>query len=182
MGADKHEKRRRGRLPPFVPLFNDTLDAPAWRALSHGAKALYIALKRRCVTNGKVYLSFRDARQELRSGLTEIGRWYRELEHYGFIVKTAAGHLGVEGKGVATKWRLTEIECMNKPATHDFLRWDGRRFDPKKQDPDPESWNRAFQESGSPAIQKAGAPKARSDPESWIKQNGVGCSRNLERN
>ena len=48
MGADKHEKeRRKERLPPFVPLLIDTLDQPAWRALSHGARSLYVALKRR---------------------------------------------------------------------------------------------------------------------------------------
>jgi hypothetical protein len=32
MGADKHEKRRKNRLPPFVALLINTLEAPAWRA------------------------------------------------------------------------------------------------------------------------------------------------------
>ena len=32
---------------PFVMLLIEVLDAPAWRALSHGAKVLYIALRRR---------------------------------------------------------------------------------------------------------------------------------------
>jgi len=49
MGRDKHERERRdkGRLPPFVPLLIATLDTPAWRALSHGARSLYVGLKRR---------------------------------------------------------------------------------------------------------------------------------------
>jgi hypothetical protein len=48
MGRDRHEKdRQQQRLPPFVPLLIDTLDQPAWRALSHGAQMLYVALKRR---------------------------------------------------------------------------------------------------------------------------------------
>jgi len=35
----------KGRLPPFVPLLKETLESPAWRQLSHGAKALYVSLK-----------------------------------------------------------------------------------------------------------------------------------------
>ena len=59
MGRDKHERGQRERLPPFVPLFIITLDSPAWRALSHGARSLYVALKRRVGTNnnGAVYSS-----------------------------------------------------------------------------------------------------------------------------
>jgi hypothetical protein len=32
---------------PFVPLLKETLAAPAWRATSHGARSLYVALKLR---------------------------------------------------------------------------------------------------------------------------------------
>lgn len=46
MGRDKHEMRHKNRLPPFVPLLIATLDSPAWRAMSHGAHMLYVALKR----------------------------------------------------------------------------------------------------------------------------------------
>jgi hypothetical protein len=39
-------KRERGeRLSPFVPLLKSTLASPAWRAMSHGARSLYAALK-----------------------------------------------------------------------------------------------------------------------------------------
>jgi hypothetical protein len=30
-----------------------------------------------------------------------VQRWFRELEHYGFIVKTAGACLGVDGDGIA---------------------------------------------------------------------------------
>jgi hypothetical protein len=90
MGADKHEMRRRDRLPPFVPLLIDTLDRPAWRAMSHGAQILYVALKRRYNVknhnNGQIYLSQRFTAKELRSHHNEIARWFRELQHYGFII------------------------------------------------------------------------------------------------
>ena len=130
MGADKHKTKN--RLPPFVPLLIDTLDAPAWRALSHGARSLYVALKRRynvnIHNNGRIYLSQRQAAQELGSHHNEIARWFRELQHYGFIVMVTPGVLGVEGKGKAPRWRLTELGYMREPPTRDFRRWDGHKF------------------------------------------------------
>jgi hypothetical protein len=122
----------KGRLPPFVPLLKDTMKTPAWRALSHGARSLYISLKLRYSSNfknnGKVYLSQRDAKEEIGSGFEEITNWFHELEHYGFIVKTKHGHLNFEGTGLATHWRLTEVGFMKDPPTRDFMKWDGTKF------------------------------------------------------
>jgi hypothetical protein len=137
MGIDKHEKeRRKERLPPFVPVLINTLDQPAWRALSHGARMLYIALKRRYSiklhNNGRIFLSQRNAAKELGSHHNEIARWFRELQHYGFIVMTAPGFLGVEGKGKAPRWRLTELGYMRDPPTRDYERWDGTKFKDQK--------------------------------------------------
>jgi len=141
MGADKHEKHKHGRLPPFVPLLVATLDSPAWRALSHGAKALYVCLRRRYNqnnhNNGRIYLSHRLARKELRSGYKQIARWYDELQFYGFIVMTTPGHLGVEGQGTAPRWRLTELGYMKEPQTQEFLKWDGRLFGKPRPAPPP---------------------------------------------
>lgn len=80
MSRRDHDK---GRLPPFVPLLTGTLDARAWRALSHGGRSLYVALKRRynrdAHNNGWIYLSQRDAADEIGSHHNEIARWFREL-------------------------------------------------------------------------------------------------------
>ena len=38
MARNRHRDQAKNRLPPFVPLLIDTIDSPAWRALSHGAK------------------------------------------------------------------------------------------------------------------------------------------------
>jgi hypothetical protein len=123
------KRRDKGRLPSFVPLFKETLATPAWRKLSHGARSLYVALKLRHIkNNGRVYLATRDAAKELDSGLEEIGNWFRELQHYGFIVMTRPGYLGLDGKGLAPHWRLTEVGYMNDPPTRDFLKWDGTKF------------------------------------------------------
>jgi hypothetical protein len=99
-------KQDKGRLAPFVPLLKDTLSTPAWRAMSHGARSLYVALKLRYSqnfkNNGKLYLSQRNAAQELNSHHAQIGRWFRELQHFGFIVMMVPGHLGVESPALAT--------------------------------------------------------------------------------
>ena len=133
MGRDKGKRQaEKGRLPPFVPLLKETLDTPAWRAMSHGAQMLYVALKRRynlnSHNNGRIFLSQRDAMKELRSDTKEISRWYRELQHFGFIVMQTLGCLGVEGTGHAPRWRLTELGCMHDPPARDFLRWAGTPF------------------------------------------------------
>jgi hypothetical protein len=133
MGRDK--RRDKGRLPPFVPLLIDTLDTSAWRAMSHGAKVLYIALRRRYSpnnhNNGRIFLPQRAAAKELNSKHTQIARWFRELQHYGFIVMQTAGCLGADGHGKAPHWRLTELGYMRDPPTRDFAKWDGRAFKDK---------------------------------------------------
>jgi hypothetical protein len=158
-------KKNKSIHPPFVMVTNQALDAPAWRAMSHGARSLYIALKRRYSpnnkNNGRIYLSDREAKKQLRSGFTEIVRWYRELQYYGFIVMMKAGCLGLDGKGKAPLWRLTEVSYMRGTSskgmedmpTMDFLKWNGVRFSkhhsggdhlkPRKPKGGPKPWDAA---------------------------------------
>ena len=125
---------------PFVALLITTLDSPAWQALSHGSKWLYVALKRRKSNNGnRAYISYRTAQKEIKSSTKKIGEWFAELKHYGFIELITAHSLGLDGKGKAPHWRLTECGRTSKasenglfePPTNDFLKWDGILFDPK---------------------------------------------------
>jgi hypothetical protein len=115
----------------------NTLATPAWKALSLGARFLYVALKGQS-SNAKntAYLSYRRAAEELGiKSLHKIGEWFRELEHYGFIVLVRHGSLGVEGKGKAPLWRLTEKgdAASGERETQDYLRWDGVLFEPKRR-------------------------------------------------
>ena len=66
-------------LPPFVPIIKETIRSPAWRKLSTGAQALFIALSDRHVhNNGHVYLSQRQAQKALGRGTrNEIANWFR---------------------------------------------------------------------------------------------------------
>jgi hypothetical protein len=137
--------KHKNRLPPFVPLLISTIDSRAWRAMSHVAKSLYVALRRR-VPNGRnrAFISHRQAEIEIKATRRIVARCFKELEHYGFIVLAQHGCLGVDGKGKSPHWRLTELGQIRRasandafePPTSDFLRWDGTPFrTPKKQNP-----------------------------------------------
>jgi hypothetical protein len=131
------KKPRQHLQAPWVSVTRSLLDQPAWKAMSFGARALYIALKRfyntKVDNNGKIYLSCRDACEALGTRSRQsIARWFAELEFYGFIVKTTEGCLGVYGKGIAPHYRLTECMCNSEAATRDYERWDGTLFNPKR--------------------------------------------------
>jgi hypothetical protein len=155
----KHTMRsgshKRDKTELFVKVMLETLDAPAWRALSLGARCLYIALKRRhrldTNNNGKIFLSQRQAAMELDSKRDYVARWFRELEYYGFIVMTRHGSLGSEGRGKAPHWRLTELGYKNDPPTRDFLNWNGAPFQARK--------TRASWKSGTVVPWKSVTPK-----------------------
>jgi hypothetical protein len=133
-------KHKHGRLAPFVPLTKELLDSGAWRAMSHGAKILYVSLKRRYNhsyhNNGRLYVSQRQAVAEVGSSSEQIVRWFRELQYYGFIEQMVPGSIGLDGKGKAARWRLTEVSYMRGTSskatedmpTKDFLRWNGVGF------------------------------------------------------
>jgi hypothetical protein len=133
-------KSKHGKIDgQFVPLLHATLDCPAWVATSHGARSLYVALKRRHPRErNTAYISYRTAQKELTASPSKIREWFAELEHYGFTVLHQPGCLGVDGKGKAPHWRLTELGNTSRasadglldPPTRDYLRWDGVMFDP----------------------------------------------------
>ena len=116
----------------FFMVMRVVVDSQAWRNMSMGARVLYLSLKRRYWkdrhNNGRIFISQRDAAKELGRSTTQITRWFRELQHYGFIVQTQRGSLGTDGVGRAPHWRLTEVGYHKELPTRDFLRWDGTPF------------------------------------------------------
>jgi hypothetical protein len=133
------KRNDKGRLAPFVPLDQEMMRSPAWRATSFGARWLYVHLKRRLSfkqrNNGRIYLSHRVAQEEMGGTRDSISCWFRELQHYGFIVMTSPGCLGADGKGKATHWRLTESEAPGGRngdtwmlPTKDYLKWASAKF------------------------------------------------------
>lgn len=131
----------------WVQLYHDLLDAPAWRAMETSTRLLYVALRRRFNAkknnNGKIFISDRQAAQEIGMSKNTAVRAFAELVHCGFIVMVTPGHLGSDVKGKAPGWRLTELHTAEEKATMDYLIWDGTPFTakkaarPKKQNPVP---------------------------------------------
>jgi hypothetical protein len=131
-------KKYKGRIEgPFVALLKDTIKTEAWKALSHGARSLYVALRSRYnpTTQNAVYVSTRVAKGELgrHSNLHSVRLWFRELQHYGFIVEVSPAHHGVNGHGKAPHYRLTEAWYLGKAPTRDFLAWEGSPFTEKRK-------------------------------------------------
>ena len=125
-------KKHKHKLPPFAPLIKTTSATPAWRAMGHGARSLYTALRGNLrndyANNGKVFLSCRLAAKAIGASKNSIYVWYAELEHYGFLRKTGEGFLGVDGRGIAARYRFTEFPHGTHPPTRDFEKWDGTPF------------------------------------------------------
>jgi hypothetical protein len=126
-------QRYKKKLAPFVALFRHTVKSAAWRALSVGARASFFALKTNYNTNAQnaVFLPARDGAKELNAAKETVCKWLHELEHYGFIVAVRRAHLGVEGEGKCTLYRLTDCAYAGKPPTYDFQNWSGEMFTPK---------------------------------------------------
>jgi hypothetical protein len=127
----------KGRLPQFIPIYKHTFNSKAYIALSPGARCALFELTARYFPNSQnaVFLSSRDGAERLGCCKDTTLKYLRELEHYGFIAVVRGAHLGVEGIGKATLYRLTDRPFAGEPATREFDGWDGVLFDPKKQNP-----------------------------------------------
>jgi hypothetical protein len=126
------KKRRKNRLPPFIPVFKSIMAMPAWRAMSFGARLLNIELRGRLrndyANNGKVFLSCRKAAKAMGADKTSVAYWFAENEHYGWLRKTSEGFLGADGRGIAAHYRFTDVAHGTHPPTRDFEKWDGEMF------------------------------------------------------
>ena len=120
-----------------MAVYRLTMKSDAWRALSVGAKATFLELRKNYNTKAQnaVFLSARDGARELGVHRDTVCKWVHELEHYGFIVEVRGAHLGVTGTGKAAHYRLTDSPHAGIPPTYDFQNWDGVLYDPKKQNP-----------------------------------------------
>lgn len=144
--------------------------------MSHGARSLFLVLRRRLEkearNNGRLFLAQNQACTELGSSKQQVVRWFRELQHYGFIVMTQGGSLGSEGRGKAPHWRLTDCgrkqgkETFELP-TRDFLKWDGKPFKerrptpPRKQNPGAENRTEVVRKTEPSPVRKTEPRKAK---------------------
>ena len=120
---------KKQKLPPFVPMFVYVMDSPAWLAMSPGARAFFLAFKKRYSrkTQQAVFLSVRVAAKELGADKGTVSRWCRELQHFGFIVEVRGASFG-PGRGTAAEFRLTDERYKGKPPSMEFTCCDGTPF------------------------------------------------------
>jgi hypothetical protein len=127
--------KKRGQI--FVAVYRLAMNTEAYRALSVGARATYLELRKNYNTKAQnpVFLSARDAARLLGAHRDTVCKWIHELEWYGFIREVQGAHLGVTGTGKAAHYRLTDCYHAGNPPTYDFQNWDGTLYDSKKQNP-----------------------------------------------
>src|SRR5262249_47774503 len=124
-------KRKRQSKGPFVAVSKAILATPAWRAMSPGARLLWIELRgwlrNDGSNNGKAYLACRDAAKAIGTKSKDsIVRWYAENEHYGFLRKTGEGFLGLGGAGSGGRIRFPGPRPGHPPATRSFKKREGQ--------------------------------------------------------
>mgnify|MGYP003382002452 CR=1 FL=1 len=120
----------------FTAMPHYILDCPAYKALPPLARCVYWHIHRLAGVsgekNGEVFYSVRNAAEDHGVGKDRANRAFDDLQAKGFILPERIGHLGIEGQGKATTWRLTHFL-----SDRNFLKWsEGGDFPvAKKQKP-----------------------------------------------
>ncbi|VVT04707.1 hypothetical protein [Rhizobium sp. EC-SD404] len=110
-----NQKRAIPKGERWAPMILDTMEQPAWGALSTTAQALYPWLKLewrgpKANNNGNIQLSVRQAAQRLGVTRDTAAEAFRDLQRKGFIVQTAQAVLGIEGAAKSACYEITEIK------------------------------------------------------------------------
>lgn len=117
MGRDKRNEKRADH---FAAMIRETMETPAWRALSPVAQALYPWLKLewrgpKSNNNGRIQLSVRQAAERLGVGINTAARAFHDLQAKGFLVVTQQARLGLAGQATAPEFELTENPLPHVP-------------------------------------------------------------------
>lgn len=107
----KRRKEPSGRVPGgFVALPWAVLDSPAFRQLSHPARALLLEIARQYVrdNNGRLLTSMRYLRTRGWKSADVVGRAKAELIEGGFIHETVKGHRPNRASWYAVTWQTLD--------------------------------------------------------------------------
>ncbi len=85
--------RKRNRLPPFVPIFVEMLDSPAWQLVGNPARVAYLHIKKQAKSDNPGELIFPYSEAEKLMTRKTYSKAIRELEEFGFIKRTQRGGL-----------------------------------------------------------------------------------------
>ena len=126
------KKRQRKSKGPHVQVPKAIMATPAWRTMSPWARLLWIDLRgwlrNDDLNNGKVHRACRKAAEAIGANKDTIARRFVELEHFGFLRRTAEGFLGSDGRGIAAKYRFTDLAYGTHPPTREYEKWDRTPF------------------------------------------------------
>jgi hypothetical protein len=141
--SNRHKAYSKGRIQgQWTAIRWEVMQSAAWRHMSMGARMLYIALIKNLSftadNNGKVFLATRKAAEELGASQRAVCVWFRELEHFGFIVETEPGTAMR-----ATRWRITDagwgkLDGKSIEPTKDYLKWSGELFERQQPKSEPD--------------------------------------------
>jgi DNA-binding transcriptional MocR family regulator len=98
------------------------------RSFACAARFLASAALCRYLSARADFRSCRDAARALGLHKDTVARRYAENEHYGFLRKTSEGFLGSDGRGIAARYRFTDLAYGTHAPTRDFETWDGPIF------------------------------------------------------
>jgi hypothetical protein len=114
----------------YLIVYSDMQDSPAFNAMRPLAQLLVMKAKRFYdrTRQSPVPVSDRTAANLTGSSIRTARSLCREAVHYGCWRKHSDGYLSGSGRGVAATYQLTDEMFRGKPATLDFLRWDGTPF------------------------------------------------------
>jgi len=114
----------------YLIVYSDMQDSPAFNAMRPLAQLLVMKAKRFYdrTRQGPVPVSARTAAKLIGTSKDTALSHCREAVHHGCWRNHTAGHLGSNGRGIAATYQLTDEMFRGKPATLDFLRWDGTPF------------------------------------------------------
>ena len=98
------------------------LNSPAWRSLGGAAMKVWWELRTRFdgSNNGKILLSFEDAKRTLNLGKATVKRAFDELQAKGFVRLIKKGHwFGRQ----ANEWAITNLPYQGYLPTNDWKRY-----------------------------------------------------------
>ena len=97
---------------------------PAWQALPHPARSLYIELEMLYdgQNNGSIEMGVRKAMRLLRSSVNFTRKMFTELEEKGFVKPNQRGSFSWKSRHETT-WILTRYQLKDKRATSEYTRW-----------------------------------------------------------
>lgn len=139
MGRDRKNERQ---AEHWTKMMRNTMETPAWRALSTTAQALYPWLKlewkgAQFNNNGKISLAVRVAAERLGCNMKTAARAFHDLQAKGFLLLVNHGRLGAEGKGAPPTYEITELAMPgDQSAKKLYLNWhEGQDFPVRAHSP-----------------------------------------------